>query len=149
MTSVPSWILDFGASHHITNTPKLITLLAPCVTTQIVVGNSSQLSVLGSSIVALAGGSLQDVLCVPNILMNLLSIYQICHSGSGKIVEFSPHNLVIWGLHDLEMIVATRSPNSTSCIYKFNGFESSDDTRSCFLVHEDLGCILFSIIFFK
>ena len=115
----------------------MLTLLAPCATTQIVVGNSSQLLVLGSSIVTLAGGSLQDVLYVLDILMNLLSIYQIFHSGSGKIVEFSPHDMVIRDLHDPEMIVSTGSADYASCLYRFDGFESSDDTGSCYVVHVD------------
>ena len=95
MPSMAPWILDFGASHHIINTPQMLSSLAPTATTQIVVGNSSQLSVLGSGTVTLPGGSLQDVLCVPDMSMNLLSIYQICHSGSRKIVKFSPHEMII------------------------------------------------------
>ncbi len=92
---------------------------------------------MGSGTVTLAEGSLQDVLCVPDILMNLLSIYQICHSSFGKI-EFSPHDVVIWDLHDLEMIVATGSVDSASCLYRFDGFESSDDTGSCLVAHANL-----------
>ena len=137
-TSVPSWILDSEVSHHIKNTAKLLTSLAPCATTQISIGNSSQLSILVSGIVALVGGSLQDVLYVPDISMNLLSIYQIFHSSSGKTIEFSPHDVVIRDLHDPEMIVATRSADYASCLYRFNGFESSDDTRSCYVIHVDL-----------
>lgn len=77
------------------NTLQLVNSLAPCATSQIAIGNSSKLSVLGSSSIALVRGSIQDVLCVPKISMNLLSIYQIFHSSSSKIVEFSPHDVVI------------------------------------------------------
>ena len=56
----------------------------------------------------MAGGSLKDVLFVPNISMNLLFIYQIFHSSFAKTVEFSPHDVVIQNSHDPEMIVATR-----------------------------------------
>ena len=86
---------------------------------------------MGSSSVALFGGSLQDVLCVPNISMNLLSIYQIFHSGSSKIVEFLPHYVVIQDLHNSEMVVATGSFDSASHLYRFDGFDSSDDSGSC------------------
>ena len=41
--------------------------------------------------------------------MNLLSIYYIFHFSSSKIVEFSPHDVVIWDLHDSELIVAIGS----------------------------------------
>ena len=59
--------------------------------------------------------------------MNLLSIYQIFHSGSSKIVEFSPHDVVIQDLYDSEMVVATRSVDFASHLYQFDGFESFDD----------------------
>jgi hypothetical protein len=93
---------------------------------------------LGSSSVALAGGSLQDVLCVPEILTNLLSIYHLFHSGSGKTVEFSPHDVVIQDLHDSDMIVATGSVDTASRLYRFDGFESSNGTGSYLIAHVDL-----------
>lgn len=40
-------------------------------------------------------GYINNVLLVPEISANLLSIYQICHSGNGKTVEFSPNEVVI------------------------------------------------------
>ena len=95
LSSTTSWIIDYGSSHHMTHSPDLVTSLAQSVTTQIIVGDSSQLSVTGSRTISLEGGSLQDVLLVPSISLNLLSIFQICHSGSGKTVEFSPHDVVI------------------------------------------------------
>ena len=73
-----------------------------------------------------------------DISMNLLSIYQIFHSSSGKTIEFSPHDVVIQDLHDPKMIVATRSVDSRLCLYRFDGFESSNDTSSCLVVHADL-----------
>ena len=92
-----------------THSPDLVASLAQSVTTQIAVGDSTQLSVTGSGTISLEGGSLQDVLLVPAISMNLLSVFQICHSGSGKTVEFSPHDVVIRDLHDPDLIVATGS----------------------------------------
>ena len=90
---------------------------------------------MGSSSIALARGSLQDVLFFLDISTNLLSIYQICHSGSGKTVDFSPHDVVIRDLHDSKLIVATESVDSASHLYKFDGFESSDDTGSRLVTH--------------
>ena len=46
--------------------------------------------------------------------------------------------MVIWDLHDPEMIVATGSVDSASRLYRFDGFESSDGTSSCFVAHVDL-----------
>ena len=95
LSLTPTWILDSGASHHMTHSPDLVTSLAQSVTTQIAVGDSTQLSVTGLETISLEGGSLQDVLLVPAISMNLLSIFQIFHSIFGKKIEFSPHDVVI------------------------------------------------------
>ena len=93
---------------------------------------------MGFGFVTLAKGFLQDVLFIPDISMNLLSIYQIYHSSSGKTIEFSPHDVVIQDLHDSELIVATGSVDSASHLYRFDGFESSDDTGSCLVAHANL-----------
>ena len=69
--------------------------------------------------------------------MNLLSIHHIFHLGSGKIIDFSPHDVIIQELHDFEMIVATGSVDFAFCIYRFNRFESSNDIGSCLVAHAD------------
>jgi hypothetical protein len=40
-------------------------------------------------------GCFNDVLLVHDISANLLSIYQICHFGDGKIIDFFPNDVVI------------------------------------------------------
>ena len=106
-------------------------------TTQIAVGDSSQLSVTGLGTISLEGGSLQDVLLVPTISMNLLYIFQICHFGFGKTVEFSPHDVVIQDLHDPNLIVSTGSFDLQSNLYQFDGFESSNSTGVSLISHAD------------
>ena len=78
-----------------THSRDLDTSLSQSVTTQIVVGDSIQLLVLGSGTISLEGGSLQDVLLVLANFTNLLFFFQIFHSGSSKTVEFSPHDIII------------------------------------------------------
>ena len=137
LSPTPIQILDFGASHHMTHSPNLVTSLSESVTTQIVVGDSTQLSVTGSRTISLEGGSLQDVLLVPAISTNLLSVFQICHSSSGKIVEFSPHDVVIQDLRDPDLIVAIGSVDLQSHSYQFDGFESSDSTSVSLVTYVD------------
>lgn len=132
-----TWILDSGASHHMTHTQQMVTSLASCGTSQIAVGESVQLSVLGLGFVSLDGGTLQDVLVVPDISTNLLSIYQIFHSGSSKTAEFSPHDVVIRDLHDSDLVVATGSVDIASRLYKFDGFEPSEGASSSLIAHAD------------
>ena len=46
-----------------------------CNTKQIFVGDDRSLSVVGSGIVPVENGHFSDVLCVPKISCNLLSVY--------------------------------------------------------------------------
>ena len=61
-----------------------------CNTKQIFVGDDSSLSVVGFGLVPVENGHFSDVLFVPRISCNLLSDYQITHSGEGKNVTFTP-----------------------------------------------------------
>jgi hypothetical protein len=62
---------------------------------KIFVGDDRSLSVVGSRTVQVDNDHFNDILCVLSLSCNLLSVYQITHSGEGKNVEFSPHQVVI------------------------------------------------------
>lgn len=113
-----------------THSPDLVTSLARSVTTQ--------LSVTGLGTISLEGGSLYDVLLVPIIFMNFLSIFQIFHSSSRKTIEFSPHDMVIQDLHDLDLVIAIGSVDLQSHLYQFDGFESSDSTSVSLIADVDI-----------
>jgi hypothetical protein len=46
-----SWILDFGASHHMTHDENLLDSLSDSYTTHISIGESSQILVLGINLI--------------------------------------------------------------------------------------------------
>lgn len=46
--------------------------------------------------------------------------------------------MVIQELRDSKLIVATRSVDSPSCLYRFDGFDSFNGTKSCLVEHVDL-----------
>jgi hypothetical protein len=48
-----------------------------------------------------------NVLCVPSIYCNLLSVYHITHSCEGKKIEFSPHQVLIKDLKDPKHVLTT------------------------------------------
>ena len=77
-----------------------------CNTKNIFVGDNKSLSVEGSGIVHLNNGQFKDVVCVPNLSCNIISMYQITHLGEGKSVLFTPHQVVIWDLKYPQHIVA-------------------------------------------
>eukprot|EP00253_Pinus_taeda_P017626 PITA_17626 len=101
------WLIDSGASYHMAKNKAMFSSLNDCNTKNIYVGDERSLSVVGTGIVHIDNGQFNDVLCVPTLSCNLLSVYQITHSGEGKIVEFSPHDVVIKDLRDPRQILAT------------------------------------------
>ena len=74
----------------------VFSTLQDCNTKNIFVSDDRPLSVEGFGTVHLNNGHIKDVLCVPSISCNLLSVYQITHSGEGKSVFFTPHQVLIW-----------------------------------------------------
>jgi hypothetical protein len=74
---------------------------------KIFVGDDRSLSVVGSGTVQEDNGHFNDVLCVPSLSCNLLLVYQITHSGEGKTVDISPHQVVIKNLKDPKHVLAT------------------------------------------
>ncbi|KAH9296967.1 hypothetical protein KI387_028649, partial [Taxus chinensis] len=88
---VDSWVIDSCASHHMTSSKESFVSLGLSSTSKIEVGDSSFIFVKGKGDIQLDGGIIQDALFVPNIATNFLSVYQICHSGQGKIMTFAPH----------------------------------------------------------
>eukprot|EP00253_Pinus_taeda_P028485 PITA_28485 len=97
---------------------------------------SRSLSVVGTRTVHIDNGQFNDVLCVPTLSCNLLFVYQISHSGEGKIVEFSPQDVVIKDLKDPRQILATSIANDSTRLYKFHNFGSSN-LPSVFVAHND------------
>ena len=93
-----------------------------CNTKQIFVGDDRSLSVVGFGTVPVENGHFSDVLCVPKISCNLLSVYQITHSGKGKTVTFTPHQVVIKDFKNPQNILATGTVDDITRLYKFNNF---------------------------
>ena len=58
-------------------------------TQHILMGNNTIMIVCGKGSIGINDGTFHDILCVPSFSSNLLSIYQITHSGTGKIVDFA------------------------------------------------------------
>ena len=72
---------SFGASYHMAKDQAIFSTMHECNTKEIFVGDDRSLSVVGSRTVPVENGHFSDVLCVPKISSNLLSVYQITHSG--------------------------------------------------------------------
>ena len=95
-TSPPntSWLLDSGASHHVTTDLNNLSLHAPYNgVDNIMIGDGKGLPIThtGSTTISTSTISfnLNDVLCVPEIKRNLLSIYKFCVANNVSF-EFLP-----------------------------------------------------------
>jgi hypothetical protein len=118
------WLIDSGASYHMAKEKNIFSTLNECNTKKIFVVDDRSLSVVGSGTIQVDNGHFNDVLCVPRISCNLLSIYQITHSGEGKTVEFSPHQVVIKDLKSPKHVLATGIVDDITRLYKFENFGS-------------------------
>ena len=130
------WLIDSGASYHMAKDQAIFSTMHECNTKQIFVGDDRSLSVVGSGTVPVENGHFSDVLCVPKISCNLLSVYQITHSGEGKTVTFTPHQVVIKDFKNPQNVLATGTVDDITRLYKFNNFGSSP-FPSVFVAHSD------------
>jgi hypothetical protein len=135
-SSSDEWLVDLGASYHMAKDKAIFSSLNECNTNKIFVGDNRSLSVVGSGTIQVDNGHFNDVLCVSSLSCNLLSVYQITHSGEGKTVEFSPHQVVIKDLKDPKHVLTTRIVDDITRLYKFDKFGSSSFS-SVFVAHSD------------
>ena len=84
-------IIHSGASRHMVSTRETLSSLDDSKGTNIFLGDDSVNDILGKGRIDLDHGSFNDVLYVPGLVANLLSVYQITHTGSPKKVIFSPN----------------------------------------------------------
>jgi transposase InsO family protein len=135
-SSSNEWLIDSGAYYHMAKDKDIFSTLNECNTKKIFVGDNRSLSVVGSGTVQVDNGHFNDVLCVPSLSCNILSVYQITHLGEGKTVEFSPHQVVIKDLKYPKHVIATGIADDITKLYKFDNFGSSSFS-SVFVAHSD------------
>ena len=91
--SSDSWLIDSGCTHHMTNDKELFKELDKTVISKVKIGNGEYISVKGKGTVALESLSglkyITDVLYVPDIDQNLLSVGQLIEKGFKVIFEFT------------------------------------------------------------
>jgi hypothetical protein len=78
-SSPDAWIVDSGASHHMAATQDILSSLIACNGPPILMGDDSPIEVVEKGRVELDHGSFENVLHVPQLSVNLLSVYQITH----------------------------------------------------------------------
>ena len=97
-------------------------------------GDDSPVKITGKRRIELNHGSFENVLHVQKILVNLLFVYQITHSGTRKRVEFTPDAVNIFDIQGNSK-VATGEVNHRSRLYTF--FEFIEPDYALLLMHAD------------
>ncbi|KAJ9557506.1 hypothetical protein OSB04_012120 [Centaurea solstitialis] len=92
-TGSTPWLLDSGASHHVAHDLSNLSLHQPYDgTEEVVIGDGTGLPIThtGSTLITtlLRSLRLSNVLCVPNMQRNIISIYKLCLDNNISI-EFS------------------------------------------------------------
>ena len=98
-TSSSQWLLDSGASHHITNDLNNLSLHTPYDgTEELIIGDGTGLHIshIGSLTISYVSHSitLNNVLFVPSMSRNVVSISQLCRDNNASI-EFLSHSFVV------------------------------------------------------
>ena len=129
----PSFIIDSGASRHMVSTKEEFTSLDMSKGPPIVLGDNSLTESLGKGRIDLDHGQLSNVLYVPGLASNILSLYQMTHTGCPKKVIFSPDEFEITEISSVKAI-SKGVANHTSKVYMFSHFLPYS-TPSALLIH--------------
>jgi hypothetical protein len=73
-SSSDSWIIDSGASHHMAAKEEVFTSLSSCSRPPILMGDDTLVAVAGEGRMKLSNGNFENVLHVPKVSINLLSL---------------------------------------------------------------------------
>jgi hypothetical protein len=111
---------------------EVLSSLSPCSRPPILMGGDTPVAVAGEGRLELHNGSFENVLRVPNISMNLLSVYQITQKG--KKIEFTSDLVSIIDMHD-NYIIVIGEVDHKSRLYKFTKFFDNDS--SILLTHKE------------
>ena len=89
-----AWLLDSGATHHLTSDLNNLALHQPYAggdEVAIADGTGLKITHIGSASLPAASKTLklQDILCVPSVNKNLISVYRLCNANQVS-VEFFP-----------------------------------------------------------
>ena len=135
VTSTPSWLLDSGASHHITADLHNLSLHTPYTSSDdVMIGDGTGLRITHTGSSTLHSDSsffnLKNILCVPDIKKNLISIYQFCITNNVSI-EFFPWCFLV---KDLLTGVVRAQGESKGGVYEWSRFNPTSYSPTAFSI---------------
>ena len=66
----------------------------------ILMGDDTPIEMCGRGFFDVGDDTFHDVICVPSLSTNLLSVYEITHPGSRKWLELNPDSIEVCELHN-------------------------------------------------
>ncbi|KAJ9558252.1 hypothetical protein OSB04_012866 [Centaurea solstitialis] len=145
------WYMDTGATNHMTSTPGMLSSFSNnCLFNHVRVGNGSDIPVTGSGSTFLHSTrplSLSNVLVVPHLIKNLISVRKFTRDNSVSI-EFDPNGFFV---KDLRTGHILKRCNSQGDLYPMLPTQCSSTPSSFVAVsstiwHERLGHPAFPIL---
>jgi hypothetical protein len=97
-SSPNSSIVESGESHHMDASEVVYSSLDACKGPLILMGDNSSFEFTGKGRIELTNRSFKNVLHVPNLSVNPLSVYQMMNSGTGKKFIFTPNYVDIYDM---------------------------------------------------
>jgi hypothetical protein len=123
--SLDTWIVDSGASHHLVSTKEVYSSLEACKVPFILMGDDSPVEVTNKGRIELTNGSFENVLHVPKLFVNILSMYQMKNFGTKKRVILTPDAMDIYDMQTNSK-VTTGGVNHQSRLYIVSQFIEID-----------------------
>jgi len=92
------WVLDSGASHHMSPDSSSFTYVSPSPSIPVMTTDGTHMPLIGVGSVVTPHLSLPNVYLIPNLKLNLASVGQLCDSGDYLVIFSSSFCCV----HDLQ-----------------------------------------------
>jgi hypothetical protein len=148
------WVLDSGASHHMSLDSSSFTFVSPLSSIPIMTVDGIHMPLTGVGSVITPHLSLPNVYLIPKLKLNLASVGQICDSGdylvmfsgsfccvqdlqSQKLIRTSRRENELYILDELKMSVAAVAAAPTTV--DLSSFHLSLSSSSFYLWHSRLG----------
>jgi hypothetical protein len=82
------WVLDFGASHHMSLGSLSFTFVSPTPSISIMTADDTLMPLAGVGSIVTPHLSLPNVYLIPKLKLNLAFVGQLCDSGNYLIIFF-------------------------------------------------------------
>jgi hypothetical protein len=124
-SSPDAWIVYSGASHHMDTLEEVYSSLDAWKGPPILMGDNSSVEVTDKGRIELTNESFKNVLHVPKLSVNLLSVYEMMNFGTRNKFVFTPNSMDIYDMQTSSR-VATSEVNHQSRLYTFYEFIEPD-----------------------